>query len=420
MSAIAARLVSYLDTPQGRRVVAGLLLLTALVGLVSWGRRAGDFAGYVEVGQALLSGQDPYRDTSGVNTWPPVFSFLCVPLAVMAKAGAYPVRVAWLLFNYAALVVLVETVAAVTDRGTHGAGRGWAVTRAAGFVPLVLTYRYTAANFEHLQVNIAVVALTLTGLYWDSRGRSRAGGALVGVAAAIKLWPVAFVPYLAWRRRYRAAIGALVVGALLSLSPAAVVGWAAFSDYVSAWRDALTLGWGVGPMNQSVLALWDRVLGHGFLPLVSGGVGYLPLSGARAVQAAWLASLAVIGLAAALAWRRRPAPDSLDAVGEWAALFLVVALGGPVTWEAYLVVMIVGNGLLFRTWRYAEDQLQRKAAALTLAISFALSGLTAPSLLGSSLSGRMEMAGVDTLSGLALLTGLFFVRWHRLARDDRG
>ena len=89
--------------------------------------------------------------------------------------------------------------------------------------------------------------------------------------------------------------------------------------------------------------------------------------------------------------------------------------------------MIVGNGLLFRTWRYAEDQLRRKAAALTLAISFALSGLTAalsgltaPSLLGSSLSGRMEMAGVDTLSGLALLTGLFVVRWHRLARDDRG
>ena len=59
--------------------------------------------------------------------------------------------------------------------------------------------------------------------------------------------------------------------------------------------------------------------------------------------------------------------------------------------------MIVGNGLLFRTWRYAEDQLRRKAAALTLAISFVLSGLTAPSLLGSSLSGRMEMAGVDTL-----------------------
>ena len=68
MSALAARLVSYLDTPQGRRVAAGLLLLTALVGLVSWGRRAGDFAGYVEVGQALLSGQDPYRDTSARRT----------------------------------------------------------------------------------------------------------------------------------------------------------------------------------------------------------------------------------------------------------------------------------------------------------------------------------------------------------------
>ena len=58
---------------------------------------------------------------------------------------------------------------------------------------------------------------------------------------------------------------------------------------------------------------------------MSGGVGYLPRSGAVAVQAAWLASLAVIALAAALAWRRRPAPDSLDAVSEWAAL------GGPVT-----------------------------------------------------------------------------------------
>lgn len=75
-----------------------------------------------------------------------------------------------------------------------------------------------------------------------------------------------FIPYLALRRRYRAAAFTALATVTFSLSPTLVFGWSRLSDYVSAWRTAVAEGWGVGSMNQSIFAMWDCFIGHGMVP----------------------------------------------------------------------------------------------------------------------------------------------------------
>src|SRR5262249_34490316 len=161
-------------------------------------------------------------------------------------------------------------------------------------VPLLLTGRFVVANFEHLQINLVLFALTLGGLYLVESGRPARGGALLGFGAAIKVMPIAFVLYLAYRRRWRAALIGAATALLLSLTPVLVFGWARFGEYVLEWRAAVAAGWGAGRMNQSVFAMWDRFLGHGLLPLGARGADELPASGDPLVLVAVALSLAVV------------------------------------------------------------------------------------------------------------------------------
>ena len=58
------------------------------VGFPVWVQRAADFAGYLRVGDVVLHGAHLYLDAPpGINTWPPFFGLLCVPLSLLARAS---------------------------------------------------------------------------------------------------------------------------------------------------------------------------------------------------------------------------------------------------------------------------------------------------------------------------------------------
>src|SRR2546426_446897 len=138
--------------------------------------------------------------------------------------------------------------------------------------------------------------------------------------------PVIFIPYLAYRGRWRAAGYTALAAAALSLSPALVFGWGRFWEYVTVWRGVIAAGWGVGKMNQSVYAMWDRFIGHGMVPLTVAGLNDVPESGAPLVTAAVIVSLTVITVLALWIFRGPTRPDSWAAVTEWGVVFIVSAL----------------------------------------------------------------------------------------------
>jgi Glycosyltransferase family 87 len=402
--------------PEIRRrwLLAGLAALAA-AGLLIWIRRPDDFDGYLLVGDLVLHGRHIYADApAGINTWPPFFSLLCVPLALVGDVSRPLARAIWIVLNYGLLLVVLDLLARLLYRrplGLHGSAARLSLTGPELLLPLVLTYRYVVSNFEHLQVNLLILTLALGGMYLQANRRPRAGGLAIGCAAALKVMPAILIPYLAWRRRWRAAAYAAAGTALFSLSPALVFGWSRLLDYLASWRAALERGWSVGKMNEAVLAMWDRYLGHGFPPLATPGVNDVPPSGHPAVTIAWAASLALAAAALAWSFRRSRGEDRRTDLTEWSAVFLVGALFGPVCWKAYLVVLLLANTLLVAVWRDRECAPRtRRVAAATLLVSFALGGLTTEDLLGRALANRIEMASAITVAALVVLAGLVVVR----------
>jgi hypothetical protein len=402
----AAVVADRLGRIEGRWLWPGLLVVLA-VGFPLWIRRPGDFAGYLIVGDLVLAGRHIYLDAPPhINTWPPFFGLLCAPLALLARPSPYLARGAWLLLNAGLLVLVLRLLAGlVYGRDPRSPGRPEVL------VPLILTGRYVLGNFEHLQINLVVFALALAGLSLEASGRPVRGGLVLGFAAAVKVMPLAFVPYLAYRRRWRAALAAACATVAFSLSPALVFGWSRFADYLDHWRAAVAAGWGAGRMNQSVLAMWDRLLGHGLWPLAAPGIDDLPESGARIVVLAVAVSLCLVIAVALVAFRGDPRPDGWAALAEWSTVFVVAALFGPVSWKSYLVVCLLPNTLLFAIWRSPGlDARTRRGAGTALLAAFVVGGVTAPGLVGRPLAERLEMTSAVTVAALVLLAGILWVR----------
>jgi len=379
------------------RHLASVAVLAVLVVLAAVSvRRKEDFDGYVLVGDLVLQGGHVYDDAPpGVSTWPPLFAVVAVPFALLARVSIHAARAAWLAIQLVALLWALRLIVdLVHAKALALRPRAGALTLASApvLVPLVMASPGVTGNLFHLQVNILVFALVLQGLAWQARGRSWAGGGLVGLAAAVRVMPLVFLPYLLWRRRWRAALAAAVVFLLLSLAPALVFGWETFAGYVGDWLRVADAGWGSGFMNQSLLAAFDRLLDAG-------------------PHAARTATLVVLGLLAALAlvrFRGPSAPDGRRAIVEWSIVFVVGAIGGPVCWKSYLVVFLLPFAILFAAWRTWEVSRRTRRLAFALLVAcLLLTTLPSRDLIGRAAAVRLETASVFTIGALLLVAGLF-------------
>ena len=410
---IAARIAAHEE--RARRFLPWTVGVFVLIGTLSWMQRAGDFAGYLTVGELALAGEHIYgSSTAGINTWPPFFSLLCVPLALLARPTPYLARVCWLLLNF----VLLWGVLRMLARLVYGAdlrflprATNWSLATPEILLPVVLCYRFILGNFDHLQVNIVIFACALAGVYWHTRGHDLRGGMALGVAAALKVMPVVFVPYFLYRRRYRMALATATATAAFSLSPVLVYGWPRFAEYVYAWRREVQHGWGVGKMNQSVFAMVDRYVGHGFTPFNAPVENLIPESGSPLVMAITMAALLAITVLGLWLFRGRAAADSPSSLVEYSVVFVVSALFGPLTWKAYLVVLLLPCTVLVRLLRRGElSPLERRVVLAALGGYAVLCDLTTPGLLGQRLAGTLEMLSTTTVGALLILATLLWLR----------
>jgi glycosyl transferase family 87 len=411
--ATAGRL-QWLTRGEGQRWLRWGLVAYAVIGALIWIRRPGDFSGYLMIGDLVMHGGDIYYQTP--NTWPPFFSMLCVPLALLAVPAPELARGFWIVLNYGAVLLALHLIVRLVygrNLAVRAAGDGVSLVAPQVLIPLLLSYRYVTGNFDHLQVNIVIFTLALTGLYWQATGRELTGSIALGAAAALKAMPVVFIPYLVYRRRYRAAALTALATVVLSLSPALVFGWQRLMEYFVAWRGAVAAGWGVGKMNQSVFAMWDRFIGHGMVPLMTSGMSGVTESGDARAIAATLVTLGVVTLLALWIFRGPATATGWVTLSEWSIVFIVSALFGPVCWKAYLVVLLLPNILLYAAWRSPEVPAQdRRIIGGVLFTAFALGSLPSPGFVGKALAETLEMASLPTIGALLIIGGLFWFHWR--------
>ena len=409
------RLVAWYLSAAGQRWTLRILLLGACLGFCAWIKGAGDFEGYLAAGRAVIEGRHIYDLDPPINLWPPFFSLFAVPLALLATPSPYIAFGFWILLNFAVLLWVMRTIADfLYDRRFGLRYDPLQLTPASPelLVPMLFTLRYLLSNFQHLQINLLIFALVLKALCLQSRRRPIAGGALLGFAVSLKVMPVVFIPYLLLRRRFRAALAAMAAATAFSLSPAVVFGPGRFMEYVMCWRTAVAAGWGVGKMNQSLLAMLDRLVGHGMLPLTARGIVHLSASGDPLVRGIWSALLVCAVLAMMQSFRKRDLSRPLDEALEWSAVFILSVLFSPVLWKAYLVVLLLFNAALFAVWRRSPGvpRSVRTTAGVIMCLGLLAGPLTSRGIVGKELAGRLAMSSMVTWSVVLLFAGLLWLR----------
>jgi len=398
-----------------RRLVLSALLLAFVSSFFVYARRPGDFAVYAGEGRAFLGGGDLYPSVpGGLNTMPPFFSLAAVPLGLLDRVSPYLARIVWIALTWASIVLALDLIARLIYGKRLRLEEGESsleITSPELLVPFLLALPFIVSNFELLQVNMILFTLALWGLFLQANGRNAAGGIAIAAAAAMKVMAIAFLPYLLYRKRWRAAFWTAAATLFFSITPALFLGWAKFLKDVTLWPVALRASLGSGNAGQSVYAMWDRILGCGYIPFTVPGTFILPPSGAQSAKLAWEISCAAVAVLGVFAFRGAPHPGDRWAQVEWAAVFVASTILTPVARNPYFVVLLLPYALLYAAWRSNDlDPRLRRVLRDVMFISFALSIPTMQNLIGRSLAIRLEMGSVVTYGSLVMLGGLF---WYR-------
>jgi alpha-1,2-mannosyltransferase len=268
-------------------------------------------------GRVWLSHGDLYgvlpATSSGVRlpfSYPPVAAVLLSPLALAPLA----VDAAVVTLSGIALTALVLRVFLRSAAGPE-AGSWWTI---AWLLPVALLLEPVRSTLGYGQVNIVLMALVaadclLTAPRWPR-------GALVGLAAAVKLTPAAFVLFFLCRGDRRAAGTAAVSFAACTAAGFLLAGHDSARYWTSIVFQTGRPGSPVYATNQSIQAILGRA---GLAPHTPAGT------------AMWLVLSAAV-LAAAWAGMRRALAGSEDA---WALSLnaFAVLLISPVSWSHHWV-----------------------------------------------------------------------------------
>jgi len=301
---------------------------------------ARDFASYHYAVAAAAGGEDPYdaavlgRLAREEGTRRSVHPFFYPPPYLLTVAWTLPLELStayrtWYvldsLFLLAVLLALMR----------------WLPARPmVGFAALVLvTYSPIPDNHWMGQANLPVLALVCWAFWHEQRGRLRLAGALMGLAAMMKMSPGLLVLWWFTRRRtWPAAVSACVTAVLLSLATLPLLGFTkqlrfyteilpgfASGDY-NGLRVSVAL-----PGNHSIANLWAQVY-------PAGRELHPTARGLSSLTTGLLVGVSLLVLV--LRARRRPF-DALDHACAAGALVAWMVIVPVYAYEHHLVLLLL-------------------------------------------------------------------------------
>lgn len=344
-------------------LVATLCLLGALQVIVAWSEIVSsgmDLQQDYIAGQRLLAGGDIYAPIApaevaalGVheeqgfgmrqNVHPPPAALL---FAGLARLPFSPAALVWTLGSVALLFGVAELLSRELALPIHGA---WRI-----IAPLLLLNWYPVWLHLHLgQFTIVLLALAAGAWWCERRGLPWLAGALLGVAAMLKIYPALLLAGALLRRRWRTLGGAALV--MLAFVAATPREWL---DYFVRVAPANAAEWMPNARNASIASISVRLFAGSaeIRPFFDMPQLELPL---RALLYALAGGLLLITL-----WRQR---GKLDMAAEYSLCLCAMALLAPLSWDHAFILLLMPFGYIWRAAR--ADTGRWRAWALGLVIA---------------------------------------------------
>ena len=393
------------------------ILLTADVLVPEiWGSgKTKDYPLWFWAGQQVLHGKNLYPDDPHSYfdfIYPPLPAVL---LAIPAWFGKIPLYVCLSVLNAVAWWMTAQLSHAMA--GSDRVPSPWLVFF-SGFV----TIGFVFDMFDLGQPNLVLLALMLYGFWLLQHERRWMAGSMFALATAIKIFPVAVLPYLVWRRQWAALASMLVfLGVFLFVVPAPVRGFqhnvaelknwyegmvASSSEKGFGQRDEQNWSW----VNQSIIAVTHRL---------TRPVNYNQDDPAKPVRtmnlvdisfkaANWVVlavSLAIgLGFVAVMPARSKTTPRSN--AEELGILFCLMTVASPLARQYYFMWLFFPITILMHRAAYDPRSAVRMGTWAALAIAGLLMCLSFP------VFPKDLQAYGNNLAATAVIAGTLV--WHML------
>ena len=333
-----------------------------------------DFPNYLTAAKIVADGRNPdqlYDDAwfraqmrgygmntrSSFNPFPPPTALVLLPLAGLQPLTALRVMTA---VNVLCLIGAALALARVL---------GWGVVESGVFVLLSGDAIISCLRFG--QIYIVISTLCILGYYAYLKGRPWLAGACFGLFAPIKYLPVIYPAYLASRKQWKVALGAVFTILAVALSSVAVLGWKIHETFLmSVLGNHLIAHLGQQDPFTTAFQSFDSLFRRLFvLDPTLNPYPFWPSPLAHVVATALAKTIVVLAAATALVQLSRGAKDA--AVGpSLGILGLLVMLIAPATATYHFTLLWLPVGLLVN---YLNSQGARLAAYFVLC-TYALIG----------------------------------------------
>lgn len=361
-----------------------------------------DLSVYRAGGSSALHGRSLYDVVSSQDnlhfTYPP---FAAVVFAPLSPASFNVGKAVVSLLTFVGLVVSLYLAIRRLSEESRPYGEWWLPLLLAGAIWL----EPVRATFSFGQINVILMALVVVDLL--ALRTTRWAGVLVGIAAAIKLTPLAFVPFLFLIGRRRAAItsvasfvGCALIG--LAVAPSASRTYWGDRQFMQAHR----VGRVENASNQSVRGILARLLRTTDVP-------------------GWWTVIAIAvlicGLVIAVQLHRRD-------LEVWAlsAMAIAMLIASPISWSHHWVWCAIDGLVVIDVVRRGPSTGRFALAVVVMAPFAAAMPFLAPHVHGEELadtwwqellSATYVMAGVVLVAALARI-GLPTVRHATVASNS--
>ena len=308
-----------------------------------------DFDVHREVGRRFVSGEYLY-DGGLCYPYMPAAAMYFSPLALIDRNTGLALRYA------VAVICLCVTLGLLFRMARVHFERLNTASLTVGALTILLAFQFVLQDLDDGGPHLILLLMLTAGIYAASRQRDVAAGLWFGLAIALKITPALFVLFFLWKRRWRLA-GCTVVAALIWIVlPATWMGPSNWWNHQTEWAANAGLSLtdrhtGIAEeneqrvRNQSLRPSLMRYLvnypeNH---PVRRDDPGFTPILNMPPRVAQLVVLIATVGLMGFFAWvTRKPwhGPTDPDWLRKCAAMFILVLLLSPITWQQHLVWLI--------------------------------------------------------------------------------
>jgi hypothetical protein len=368
-----------------------------------------------ELIQSVAQGENVYNDwlKDGSFPYPPVAGLVLWPLTLLPPLAA---GLTWFVLKVGMAAIAVRwSIRLAQGTEQHS-------SPAAIAVLLVLAGRPLLSDLGHGNINILILFLTTAGLIAFRSGRDWLAGGAIALAAAIKLTPILFLPYFAYKRQWRTvAWGLAGLMFFWVVVPTPIIGFQRNLWLLRAWYSSMAQPFlfegkvETLQTNQSLPGIWLRLVtpspGIQFDTEAARAVNLVNLDGDVALWCLKGMTLGLLALLAVVARNQVTNRSDWRLAVEYAVVFILMLMISERSWKHHFVTMTLPfAAIVAHTTRTDCGPRMRTALRLSLIAAFLLMASTsaevAEFLVGENAHKYAQAYGLYGASAVVALVAL--------------